>query len=166
MEQDRRRAEDKNADHSEDIGALKSEVHTLNSLVREIFDLIKGLQPQPLRFNNVVGGGVAVLTIFALLFGSVIYIANSANAPILAQMKQLTTIVDTMNSATVTNNSLIQLSNQKVEGLYNKVLSNEETINWFLYQENIPKQLTESLGRINTLEMQMERVVNQAHKGK
>lgn len=153
--------------HAQKIGSLESEVHGLNKNVSKLFEKfdtwIEKSQPKPLTFGTIVGSAVAILSIFAILFGSVIYIANSSNAPILAQMQQLNVSIQTINKSTIQNTSFIQLTNQKLSGIDNKVLSNEDTLRWLIFTENIPKQLTQTQGRLNTLEMQMNRIVSQVH---
>ncbi len=156
---------------AQDIGTLKSEVHTLNTLVTKLYEkfdlLFDRLQAKPIGVNNIIMSIGAILTIFALLFGSVIYIANSSNAPLMAQMQQINMSIKAISGSAVQNNSLIQLSNQRLSGIDNKVVSNEETLKWLLFDENIPKEITKNNGRIIMLERQMDRVIQQAHhKGK
>ena len=147
------------------LGKLQSEVHNLSVNVNKLFELIERNQPKPMSFNMIMGAAVSVLTVFALLFGSVIYIANSANAPMLTQLQVMNSNIQGVSNISTNNTALIQLSNQKMSGVMSKVTSNEETLQWLLFDENIPKQLTETIGRVNTLEMQVTRVVDEFHKG-
>lgn len=156
-------------DHSKEIGRLQSEVHTLNTLTGKLFEktdllyekmdaFMQEVRPKPMSFIMVLGGAVSILTVFAILFGSVIYIANSANAPMLTQLQAMSVNIQTVSNAATQNTALIQLSNQKMSGIRNKVISNEETLQWLLFDENLPKQLTELVGRVNTLEKHQEEI--------
>jgi predicted PurR-regulated permease PerM len=162
---------EKPKDHDKIIGHLESEVHTLNTLVGKLFEkndvlydkmdtFMKEVRPKPMSFNMVLAAAVSILTVFALLFGSVIYIANSANAPMLTQLQVMNTNIQAISNAATGNTALIQLSNQKMSGVNNKVDSNEATLRWLIFDENIPKQLTETVGRLNSL----ERRVDEFHK--
>lgn len=164
-------------DHSKTIGHLESEVHTLNTLTSKLFEktdnlyekmdaFMQEVRPKPMSFNMVLGGAVSVLTVFALLFGSVIYIANSANAPVLAQLQVMTTSIQSVSNQATQNTALIQLSNQKMSGVNGQVSSNEDTLKWLLFDENLPKQVTENQGRLKMLEIQVTRIVDEFHKGK
>ncbi len=154
-------------DHSKEIGRLQSEVHTLNTLTAKLFEktdllyekmdvFMQEVRPKPMSFSMALGGAVSILTVFAILFSSVIYIANSANAPMLTQLQAMNVSIQTVSNAATQNTALIQLSNQKMSGVHNKVISNEETLQWLLFDENLPKQLTELIGRVNTLEKRQE----------
>lgn len=147
-------AEGRTVDHDKAIGHLEAEVHTLNTLVGKLFEkndvlydkmdsFMQEVRPKPMSFNMVLAAAVSVLTVFALLFGSVIYIANSANAPILAQLQVMSSNTQNVTNVATQNTALIQLSNQKMSSVQNKVTSNEETLRWLLFDENLPKQITE-----------------------
>lgn len=167
--------EQETIDHSKEIGHLQSEVHTLNTLTGKLFEktdllydkmdsFMQEVRPKPMSFNMVLGAAVSILTVFALLFGSVIYIANSANAPLLAQLQVMNGSIQTVSNSATQNTTLIQLSNQKMSGVHNKVISNEDTLRWLLFDENIPKQLTEVKGRVDTLEMLLHELRNKGGK--
>ena len=152
------------------IGKIESEVHTLNTLVKTLFkkfdDYVEKSQPKQIGIAGYVGLAVSIMGIFALLFGSVIYITNSSNAPVVAQMTQMTQVLATIQNNTMQNANQGQLLSKELSGIEKSVDSNEETLRWIIFRENLPKQITESQGRLNTLEMQMLRVVNTLHKGK
>lgn len=150
-------------DHDKTIGRLESEVHTLNSLVGKLFEkndvlydkmdsFMQEVRPKPMGFNMILGAAVSILTVFALLFGSVIYIANSANAPMFTQLQVMNTNIQSVSNIATQNTALIQLSNQKMSGVLSKVTSNEDTLRWLLFDENLPKELTQTVGRVDTLE--------------
>lgn len=138
------------------IGQIESEVHTLNTLVKTLFkkfdDYVEKSQPKPIGPAGYVGIAVSILTVFALLFGSVIYIANSANAPVVAQMAQMTQVLSSIQNTVVHNSGQTQLLNKELSGIEKSVRSNEETLRWIIFTENLPKQITETQGRLNALE--------------
>lgn len=154
-------------EHAQEIGKLKSEVHTLNTLVTKLFDkfdqFTKDTSPKRLGASGILGIATSILAIFAILFGSVIYITNSSNAPISAQMNQMTQVLATIQSNTMQNASQGQLLSKELSGLRRGMDSNEATLEWLLFRENLPKQVTEAQGRLNTLEMQVARMVNEIH---
>lgn len=139
-------AEDK-LEHIEDVGKLKSEVHTLTKAVDKLFakfdEFVASNAPKQLTLPGVITIAVSLLTICALLFGSVIYITKSAIAPIASQNVQLVNTLQVMQNSMQQNTSLIQLTNKEMTALYNKVNSNEDTLRWMLFEENLPKQITE-----------------------
>lgn len=161
-------AETDELEQAHDLGQIKAEVHTLNTLVKTLFkkfdDYVEKSQPKPIGPTGYIGITVSILTLLGLLFGSVIYIANSANAPMVAQMAQMTQVLSSIQNTTVQNAGQTQLLNKELSGIEKSVDSNEETLRWIIFTENLPKQITETQGRLNTLEMQMNRLVNGIHK--
>ena len=157
-------------ENAHEIGKLKSEVHTLNTLVSKLFekfdDYVEKSQPKAMSAAGYIGIAVSILSILAILFGSVIYITNSSNAPMTAQMAQITQLPATIQNNTLQNANQSQLLSKELSGLAKSVDSNEETLRWIIFRENLPKQITETQGRLNTLEMQVDRLVNQIHEGK
>jgi len=145
--------------HAKEIGQLQSEVHTLNTLVTKLFEkfdiFTEKLQPKPMGVVGYIGIAVSIMTIFALLFGSVMYITNSANAPLVAQMTQMTQLLATIQNNTMQNANQGQLLSKELSGINKSVISNEDTLRWIIFDENLPKQITETQGRMNTLEMRM-----------
>lgn len=140
-------------EHIEDIGKLKSEVHTLTRAVEKLFnkfdEWVLNNQPKQLTLATIIGIAVSILTICALLFGTVIYIANSSLAPLASQNVQIVNTLQSMQNSMQQNTSLIQLTNKEMTALYNKVNSNENTLRWMLFDENLPKQITELKVRMN-----------------
>jgi len=154
-------------EQAEELGKIKAEVHTLNTLVKAHFTkfdaYIEKNQPKPMGVAGYIGIAVSIMGIFTLLFGSVMYITNSANAPIIAQTTQMTQALATIQSNSMQNSNQNQLTRIEMSGVKKSVNSNEETLQWIIFQENLPKQITETQGRINTLEMQINEIKN---KGK
>jgi len=160
---------DNDVGHAKEIGQLQSEVHTLNSLVTKLFEkfdlFVEKSQPKHMGVVGYIGIAVSIMTIFALLFGSVMYITNSANAPMVAQMTQMTQLLATIQNNTMQNANQGQLLSKELSGINKSVISNEDTLRWIIFDENLPKQITKTQGRMNTLEMQVGLLVEQ-HKGK
>ena len=154
-------------EQAHDLGKLKSEVHTLNTLVKTLFkkfdDYIEKNQPKPIGVAGYIGIALSILSILALIFGSMIYMTNSANAPINTQQAQTTQILANLQNNTMQNANANQLTRIELSGLVKSVISNEDTLRWMIFTENLPKQITEAQGRLNTLEMQINEIKN---KGK
>jgi len=152
------------------IGSIKAEVHTLNTLVKTLFkkfdDYVEKTQPKPMGVSSYVGLAVSIMGILALLFGSVIYITNSSNAPMMAQMSQITQVLSSIQNNTMQNANQGQLLSKELSGIEKSVGSNEETLRWIIFDENLPKQITETQGRLNTLEMQVNKISGLIHSNK
>lgn len=138
------------------FGKLQSEVHTLNTLVKTLFDkfdsYVEKSQPKPMGATGYIGIAVSLMTMFALLFGSVMYITNSANAPVVAQMSQMTQILSAIQNSTTHNAGQTQLLNKELSGIEKSVRSNEDTLRWIIFTENLPKQITKTESRLEALE--------------
>ena len=149
-------AKEEELKQAEIIGKVVAEVHTLNTLVKTLFEkfdtYVERNQPQTIGVGGYLAIGLSMLTILALLFGSVIYIINSANAPIIAQTAQLATIAQTQQASIQHNTSFIQLTNKEVAGIKNMAISNESTLEWIIFQENLPKQIAVLQGKVTALE--------------
>jgi len=149
-------------EQAHDLGSIKSEIHTLNTLVKTLFkkldDYIEKNQPKPIGVAGYIGIALSILSILALIFGSMIYMTNSANAPVITALTQVSRTLATIQSNTMENANQNQLTRIELSGLAKSVGSNEETLQWIIFQENLPKQITETQGRLNTLEMQMKKI--------
>lgn len=164
-------SKDNELNYSHEIGTLKSEVHTLNTLVAKLFEkldaIIEKMQTKPVGVAGYIGIAVSLMTIMALFFGSMLYITSSAQAPVVAQITQMTQLIADMQKTQMQFSNQGQLLSKELSGIDKSVKSNEGTLQWMIFTENLPKQITQHDGRLNTLEMQMRRVVNQMHiKGK
>ena len=147
-------------EQAEELGKIKAEVHTLNTLVKAHFAkfdaYIEKNQPKPMGVAGYIGIAVSILGIFTILFGSVMYISNSSIAPYATQMTQMTQVLATIQNNSMQNANQNQLTRIEMSGLAKGVGSNEETLRWMIFTENLPKQITETQGRLNTLEMQVK----------
>ena len=143
-------------DQAHEIGKLKSEVHTLNTLVSKLFEkfdnYIEKSQSQPLTIAQIIGAVVGLLTIFALMFGTVIYIVNSSNAPILTNNAQLATLMANQQTSIQQNSNLIQLTNKEILSLKNSSESNENTLDWIIFQKEFPMKLAVLQEKVKVLE--------------
>ena len=72
-------------EQAQEIIQVKTELHSLAksfySFVEEFKTYRERSEPSPIGIGGYLAIGLSILTILALLFGSVIYITNSANAP-------------------------------------------------------------------------------------
>ena len=164
-------AKDDELEHSKIIGKIEAEVHTLNTLVKTLFkkfdDYVEKSQPKAIGPVGYIGITLSILSILALIFGTIIYMTNSANAPIVTSLNQITQTQIAMQNSTMLNANQNQLTRIELSGLAKSVGSNEETLRWMIFTENLPKQITQQDGRLNTLEMQVNRIVERLHnKGK
>lgn len=155
------------AENSKIIGHLQSEVHTLNTLVSKLFEKLDGFiaesSPKPLTLPTILGGIATVGTILAFLVGGVIWISTSSQAPIITQLDLVNKNMQVMMTGFATHGSEIQLTNQKISGIEGKVDSSNEVLNYFQYEYNVVQKDSDLTGRVKTLEMQVERIVNEAH---
>lgn len=142
--------------YAEEIGSLKSEVHTLNTLVTTLFEKVEALferiQPKPMGLAGYVGMAASMMAILALLFGVVIFMITSSTAPLTTQNAQITSILQKMQSDMSVLSNQNQLTNKEVAGIKNMAISNESTLEWLIFQENLPKQLTTLQERVHSLE--------------
>ena len=133
-------------EHAKLIGKIESEVHTLNTLVKTLFEkfdaYVEKSQPKQLGPAGYIGLAGGMIMIIASLFGSMIYINNSANAPIVTALTQVTQTLASMQNRTMLNANQNQLTSKELSGLAKSVVSNDGTLNWLLYDENIPKKVT------------------------
>lgn len=155
---------DDELEQAHEIGKLKSEVHTLNTLVSKLFEkfdsYIEKNQPKQMGVNGYIGIALSILSILALVFGSMMYMTNSANAPMVAQITQFTKVISTIQNNVIQNTNNNQLLTKELSGLAKSVDSNEETLRWIIFRENLPKQITETQGRMDMLEMQIREIKN------
>lgn len=138
---------------AEKLGKIQQEVHTLtanNNKLFTLFDklsdkiesLIKAMHPKPMNIATIIASGAAFIVIIGGLLGVVIWVVNSSNAPMVAQMNQISVILQTMNTNTNQNTNLIQITNKDVSGIREETKNNAETLQWLLFDENLPKQVT------------------------
>lgn len=139
-------AEEKELGLGEKVAKLETEFHNMNKTLGALFEkfdkFVEKREPKPLSPYMILTSIVAVLTIFALLFGSVIYISNSSTAPVVTQVNQLSTAMNTLNSNILQTNSNIQLTNKELTSVQKQTESNAQTLQWMIFEENIPKQVT------------------------
>lgn len=142
----------------EKIGKLDSDVKNLQSSfegfvkrfesnIKLLFDELKQHQketaPKPISFPVLLSMGVSLIAILGGMFATVIYIANSSNAPIMAQQNQMLNTMNTIVSNQTRLSSDIQLANKDISVIKGKSVANEETLQWIIFTENLPKQITQ-----------------------
>jgi len=161
---------------SERLGKLETEVHLLTSGFSELKDLIgklfskledhqKDTAPKPVSNMTILAGIVSVLTILAILFGSVVWTISSMNSPLSTQINQLSNIQSSQNTLLMQFQGQIQLTNKEISGIKGKAESNANTLDWILFDENFLKKIIINSKDIETLQMQMNRIVDSKHKG-
>ena len=167
----------KDIENGERLGKLETEVHslitgfkdfkqTINTLFEKMDNHAEKTAPKPISFGMILGGGAALVAIVGAMFAVVIYISSSSNAPVLTQLEQVITNVNTLNSNVINNTSEIQLTRQTLSGLKNKTNDNKHQLDWILYQEKLPIKINENRKEIEFLKIQMNRVIKSAHNGK
>ena len=72
-------------------------------------------------------------------------------------MAQIANTMSTFNTNMLQNNSLIQLTNKEVSIIGTKTKENEGTLQWILFEENIPKQVTR-------LQMELKALKEKVHQ--
>lgn len=156
-----------------EVLSLKGEMSHLSITVDKIEDgiakLADKIQPKQIGMPAIIAMMTGFFSLIALAFSMVIFIVNSAISPLQAQNTNTANILQSMQSNIQHNAAFTQLTNKEVSGLANKVSSNEETLRWLIFEENIPKQVSALTGEIETLKMQVDTITSFAHnphKGK
>jgi hypothetical protein len=141
----------------ERLGKVEADVIHIDNTVSKLFakfdDFVEKMQPRPTTPSQILGGFVLVLTMFAILFGSVIYIVNSSNAPLVAQMAaqanaqsthnaQLANALSGIQAMLQQNSASIQLTNKEVSVNSAKTRENTESIQYMLFDIRIPEAMT------------------------
>lgn len=147
-------AENKKELDSERLGKVETEVHLLTSGFAELKELIgklflkledhqKETAPKPISYGMILSGGVAIITMLGAMFAIMIYISSSTIAPIMAQNSQMINTMNTLLSQQTKLSSDIQLANKDISVIKGKSLANEQTLQWIIFEENLPKQITQ-----------------------
>jgi len=133
-------------EHGERLSKLETDVHNISSLVGKLFekfdDFIEKMQPKRLGIPSIVGIAVSMVTMLAMLFGSMIWIVNSMIAPLSAQNSQIIASMQTINTSVLNNNAMIQLTNKEVATIKGSVGDSTETIRWMLFDRDILGDVT------------------------
>jgi len=145
----------------EKVGRLESEVHTLTKAVEKLFskfdEFVDYSRPKPIGIPTVMSMVAAGLGSLAIIFGSVLYIVNSANAPVLSAINQQTSNIQAINALAMRSSNGLQLANKEITVVSNRAAANEQTIQWMLFETNLPKQLTEQGKDIAYIKTQLEK---------
>jgi len=155
----------------ERISKLEGEVHWVKEAIPQLFEKMDALKdvisPKPMSIPAIIGMIAGGISILAGLFITVIFIANSQTSPLEAQNKQLSiamqnqgtqmvTAIQAIQSNMMQNTNLIQLTNKEVSAIGTKTEENQGTLQWMLFEENIPKQVT-------ILQQQVKALQDKAH---
>jgi len=131
----------------EKVGRLESDVHSLTKAVEKLFnkfdEFVDYSRPKQLGLATIISMVAAGLGSLAIIFGCVLYIVNSATAPIIAAINQQSSAMQSINTVSMQATNSIQLANKEITVVSNRAASNEQTIQWMLFDANLPKQLTE-----------------------
>jgi len=148
-------------EHFEKVGRLESEVHTLTRAVEKLFnkfdEFVDYSRPKQLGISTIMSMIAAGLGSLALIFGCVLYIVNSATAPILSAINQQVSHMQATNALAVQTSNGIQLANKEITVVANRAAANEQTIQWLLFDTNLPKQITEQAKDIAYIKEQLKK---------
>lgn len=151
--------EGNNGEHYEDVGRLKSEVHTLTKAVEKLFnkfdEFVQNNTPKQLSIPIILGSIATLLTIFGAVFAGAIFLVNALNAPIVANQNQQAAMMQTLSAIVSKAVTEGQLTNKEVSVVSKQTAANEETIRWMLYEERLPQQITKLNGRLDNLQLQL-----------
>ena len=147
-------AEENDLTEAQRSGKIQADIHSISGELKEFKSEVKGIlasifekiaesAPKPMGTPVVVSIIVGLFTLATILFGGIMYVATSQNAPIIAQMNQISRTQQSVSSILQQNINNIQLTNIKLTGVKEQVNSNAQTLDWLLFNENIPKQVTE-----------------------
>jgi len=165
-------------EHSEDkystkVVALETEFKIFEKTVTQSLDrlsikfdeYIERSSPKQLGLAAIISVVASFFGILAVGFAGLLYLINSQIAPISATQVQILQALQKTNTSTVTLNSDVQLANKEITVVKNKAEANQQTLQWMLFDENIPKQLTllqaESDGLVkslDTLKLDVEKI--------
>ena len=127
------------------VASIETDVHSTNNTLNKLFEkfdqFVEKSQPKPMSLSLVLGSTVAMLTIFALLFGSVIYIANSANAPLTTQMRQLTATMQTLTNNVARSNNDSRLIDKDLISIKERTEANAESLQWLINDKEITTEI-------------------------
>jgi len=168
-------ADEKEIENGERLSGLETEVHGINKTVNDfktefketiklLFTKLDNSAPKPISPMMYLGGGVSLITIFGGMFASVLYIANSANAPVIAQLNQVINSVNQTSVNVASNSSQIQLTNQSLAGLSSRANDNKKTIDWFIRDKNYPELITGNGKDIEYLKRDVNQLMENVHK--
>lgn len=149
-------AEEIAREHHEKIGRLEADVHTLTKTVEKLFtkfdEFVQHAAPRPLSLPVILAGIVSALTLLALLFGGVTYIVTSALAPVASTQQRQATELQTMFNTLSATTGAAQLLQKEISVTDNRARANEDTLHWLLFEENLPKQITQMQGDLRLLQ--------------
>ena len=152
----------------EELGRLKAQgdahaadIHGLKTMLEKLFnkfdDFAKSHAPKPMGFPSIMAVLVAGLSSLAIVFGCILWIVNAQTAPVTANINQLAATVQAVNTGVLQTSNAVQLANKEITVVSNRAQANEATLQWILFDENLPKQITVLRGELDHLRQSMER---------
>lgn len=160
------------------ISKLEAEVHSINSSFGEFKDEMKGLvdklftkldehtNKKPIGVQVIIASIAGIFSMGAILLGGMIWIISSMMQPVGIQQAQLANIVQALSANQSANSNKIELTNMQVAGNTKQIENVNDTVQWILYQENIPKQINEAKKEIEFLTQKIDMLINNAHNKK
>lgn len=167
--------ENKEAKNSERISRVETEIHIIGqtlleqkeenkALFTKLFDKLEThIEKKPMSAGTIAGVIVSVLTAFALLMGGIIWTIGSMMQPLTIQQSQTTSILTVLNNSINDVSKNVDLTNKDVSGIKELTKNNQETLQWLLFDENLPKQVTTTNKDIEYLRRDVDTLMQKAH---
>lgn len=140
------REKDEEIEQAQEIASIKSEVHSLkeafNTFIEEFKSHRDRTTPNPITLTSMIGIFGTILGILVVFMSAIMYLIHSSNSPIIAQQNQILQIMQQTQNSVNGNRNDIQLTNKDLSNIKTTTHSNEDTLHWMLFDENLPKQIT------------------------
>jgi len=164
---------------AEEFGAIKASFDIFISQFKQFTDTVErkfektdklienmqlNAQAKPVTLNGILASLATLFVIIGALFTAVIMTINYSNGPIRTQTEQIVKSLTIMQAQQQQNSLGVQLLNKEVAQTVNKTASNTDTIQWMLFDENIPKQVTINSKDIDTLKDAVSELKQQRSK--
>ena len=116
---------------------------------------------RPLSAGTIFGAVSLFIMLIGALLAFVTYVSKADTAPMMAQMAQIAQAQQSMYSTLSSNVSGFQILQKEISVTNNRAESNEGTLEWFIFTEKIPQQITELNAKYDHLEYR----INNINKG-
>jgi hypothetical protein len=147
------------AEHHEKVGRLEAEVHTLTKAVEKLFgkfDEFVAASSRPISLGVILGAGSFLLMLIGALLTFVTYVSNANVAPVVGQLRQTTDAVQSVNAMVMQNAGGLQLLNKEISTIDNKATGNQDTLQWMIFEENLPKQIAKLQGDLDLINQRLD----------
>jgi len=142
-----------------EIEVLKTDFDNLTKIVEKISDkfdkFTDQLQPKPLSIPVMISSMVGILTFFVIVFGTIVWTINSSIAPMSTKLEEIMRNNNEISGRVMQNNNGLQLLNKEISRAENQAKGNTETLQWALFDENLPKQIIINCKEIESLKAQL-----------